>query len=219
MPLQPGAADPSTSDFPPLHRGAAVVSAEPMQVEKVKMRPSGATVWNGTAARGIQQPGQQQPAGAGGPADMTPQQLSPAIYGPPAVSILPNPIKPPTPVQPLPPVDVDPDFPRRMPSSSTPSLYDPSASAQPRPARQPPAAQMPPPVAALPALSPAPSAPTQAAAPPPDVPTAAAVSPTSDVGADAIEARLAALNVKSAPMSPSGTSRQPPSYAKIVRRD
>lgn len=222
MPLQPGAGEPSTSDFPPLHRGATAMAAEPMQIEKVKMRPPpSGTVWNGTSARGIQHPNHGTTGSQ--PEMTTPQQLSPVICAP-TVSILPNPNQPTTPVQPLPPVDLDPDFPRRVPSSRTPSLYDPSAPAPPpRLARQshspaPVLTHAPPPptLAALSPISPTTASHASAMSSPVNV-TATSPSPT-DTGADAVEARLAALSVKGVVVGPPA-SRQPPSYAKIVRRD
>lgn len=133
----------------------------------------------------------------------TPQQQSP-VASEPTVSILQNPYKPPTPVAPVPTVDVDPDFPRRMHSSRTPALYDPSApvslarpvrhSPAPGPSHAPPAVQQP---------SVLPSAPQASTTP--VIVTASTPSNEAD-----IEVRLAALGLK---------SRQPPSYAKIVRRD
>lgn len=219
MPL-PGTGEPSTSDFPPLHRGAAVVAAEPMQIEKVKMRPPSGTVWNGTAARGIQ-PGHAQPGHAPNNDAMTPQQLSP-VTAPPSVSILLNPNQQPMPVQTLPPIDFDPDFPRRIPSSRTPSLYDPSAPAlPPRPVRQSPA----PGPASAPSIAPtalhalssvSPKVYADSTVPTPVIVTAA--SPSAELGSEVIEAKLAALNVKGVVIGPP-SSRQVPSYAKIVRRD
>ncbi|KLT43978.1 hypothetical protein CC85DRAFT_284019 [Cutaneotrichosporon oleaginosum] len=192
----PGA-EPSTSDFPPLHRGAQAPAfrAEPMQIEKVKMRPSPAgTAWNGSGSEGnrndqhtygstvYNEPSHVQlnpfPDHGGSHPDMTtPQQMSP-VASEVAVSILRNPTKAPMPVPPVLVPDIDPDFPRRMPPSSrTPSLYDPSAPVpSSRPVRH----------------SPAPS--------PSHAPAVAEHS-----------------------MSPSAPSapqpRHPPSYAKIVRRD
>lgn len=180
----PGHTDASTSDFPPLNRGSATNAAEPMQIEKVKMRPS-ASAWNGAARQPHPHP-QVVP-------EPTPQPQSPLTpHAAPTISLFPNPISPKasTPVAPVVHVEVeaDPDFPRRIPSARTPALYDPSAPA--RTAR----------------VSPAPA--------PAHTPLAEQV-----VTDEVIEARIAALNIKGVSIGPPSATRQPPSYAKIVRRD
>lgn len=125
----------------------------------------------------------------------TVSDVSPEV---PAVSILPNPHKLRPPPQALPHIvaDMDPDFPRRMPSSRAPALYDPSAPRQ---------ATRHSPVAPV-------SGTTSAAGTP-----ATALSPTDSVSADdAVEARIAALSAKTASIGAQGRQT---SYAKIVRRD
>lgn len=185
--------EPSTSDFPPLLRGAAVTNAEPMQIEKVKMvPPTNGTVWNGGGARNI------TPM-EGPPSLITPQQSPSApVLSHESVSILPNPMKAAEPPQraPSPPpisaYEVDPDFPRRVPSTRAPLLYDPGAPVSMTTLRQ----QRQP--------APSPSASTRPSAPlsPPVTSTA---SDTEDV-----ENKLADMTIG---------PRQPPSYAKIVKRD
>ncbi|KAL1411536.1 hypothetical protein Q8F55_002497 [Vanrija albida] len=183
--------DADTSDFPPLHRGSAATNAaEPMQVEKVKMRPS-ASAWNG-ATRGQQPQHHHQVV-----PEPTPQPQSPLTpHAVPAISVFPNPISPKasTPVAShVVVVEADPDFPRRMPSARTPALYDPSAPSAPARAAR---------------VSPAPA----------PVPAAHAASSEVVATDEIIEARIAALNIKGVSIGPPST-RQPPSYAKIVRRD
>jgi hypothetical protein len=200
-----------------------------MQIEKVKMRPPAGTAWNGTASRGSQHghnaygcagvPGEhavsqythsQPPSHYGGshPDMTTPQQLSP-VAPEPTISILQNPNRPPTPVAPVPAADDDADFPRRMPPSSrTPSLYDPSAPVPfARPVRHspvPPLSHAPP--AQQPPMSPmSPSAPSA-----PQASTTPVIVTASTPNEADVEARMSGLSLK---------PRQPPSYAKIVRRD
>ncbi|TXT08929.1 hypothetical protein VHUM_02403 [Vanrija humicola] len=186
-----GHSDASTSDFPPLHRGlVANNAAEPMQVEKVKMRPPpAASAWNnGTARQPHPHPHHQVLP------EPTPQPQSPLTpQAAPTISLFSNPISPKaaTPVAPhVVDVEADPDFPRRIPSARTPALYDPSAPSAPARAAR---------------ASPAPV----------QVPTPLAAEVVTD---EVIEARIAALNIKGVSIGPPST-RQPPSYAKIVRRD
>jgi hypothetical protein len=208
----PGSAEPSSSDFPPLHRTGAT-NAEPMQIEKVKMRPPNGTVWNGAAPRNFNHHGGYSSPAQETLTDVHPSQLLHAQQAP--MSILPNPntgLKHILAAMPL--DDMDPDFPRRIPSSRAPSLFDPSA---PRPARQSP----------VHSLQPRPpSAPASASAAPataPRIPSPVAHPPSAPASSEAIpddviEARLAALHIKGVAIGPPPSSRQP-SYAKIVRRD
>ncbi|BEJ13028.1 hypothetical protein CspHIS471_0302020 [Cutaneotrichosporon sp. HIS471] len=222
-PMPPaGGSEPSTSDFPPLHRGplGAGFRAEPMQVEKVKMRPPAATAWHAGSRddHHVQQNygppdavevfvdshEHGEPAPHYGPDMTTPQQQSP-VAPEPALSILQNPDNLATPVAPVLIADADPDFPRRMPPTSrTPSLYDPSAPVPVGRQRHSPA--------------PGPRYPPTALHSPvsPSAPHLSATRTTPVIAKDGtpteaeVEARFAALSIK---------SRQPPSYAKIVRRD
>ena len=96
----PAAGPPNAFDFPPLLRNGT--NAEPMQVERAKMRPSQGNVWNGAAARVIQHPTRPFP---GQPPVASPTQTAPSGS------------------------DHDPDFPRRVPSNRPPGvLYDPSGN-------------------------------------------------------------------------------------------
>ncbi|KAL7421819.1 hypothetical protein Q5752_003590 [Cryptotrichosporon argae] len=184
------AEQPSQTDFPPLARNGT--NAEPMQVEKAKVRnASGGSVWTGSSAKAFQ-PGQPtqiapNPRRTPGPPQQhgSQQQTPQAQYSS-------------HPQQAEQHAD-DPDFPRRMPPSRAPALYDPLA-----PRSAPASTPIRPPVA------PAASAPVGRAI----TPGASAPASTSDD----IEARLAAVSV-SAGVSIGPPVRQPPSYAKIVRRD
>lgn len=211
----PGVAvEPSTSEFPPLHRGVPVTNAEPMQVEKIKLKPTnGTTVWNGAGSHAVR-------AVEVAHGIVTPQQ-SP-ILSHECVSILPNPMKaaeiPQILPTPLPLAETDPDFPRRVQSTRAPLLFDPSA---PVPAttlrhgqgtvtatssRQASGAQLH--VRSTAAADVTPLSPSPPATP----------SVSADMGE--MEARLADLSVGSGSAGGGvlGAAR-PPSYAKIVRRD
>lgn len=119
--------EPSTSDFPPLHRGPGT-NAEPMQIEKVKMRPNGSpTVWSGSAgSRPSPQPhipSHHHHHPHHNP-HHTPVPTPPPQLTPPAIAIIPNPMNR---AAAMLDSNSDPDFPRRTLSGRTPSLYDPSA--------------------------------------------------------------------------------------------
>lgn len=116
--------EPSTSDFPPLHRVSGT-SAEPMQIEKVKLRPNGSpTVWSASSgSRPSPQPHHLQHHQPHHNAHYTPVPTPPPRRTPPAVAIGPNHLNRATTLD----STGDPDFPRRTPSGRTPSLYDPSA--------------------------------------------------------------------------------------------
>ncbi|KAK8864465.1 hypothetical protein IAR55_001714 [Kwoniella newhampshirensis] len=134
---------PSTAEFPPLLRNGT--NAEPMQVERTKMRmPSNGSVWNGAAvaARTL-------------PHDQGHPQAHPHLYSQhhnghatngsntsaplsPRMSIMSGPSRTRTPhqastistnSQQVPYVNetTDPDFPRRVQVTSAPTLFDPSA--------------------------------------------------------------------------------------------
>lgn len=107
---------PNTAEFPPLLRSST--AAEPMQVERAKMRPmNGGGVWNGAAPS----------ASMSNP--LLPGQVVPSAE--PRVSILPCPrAHSDTQIpqcQPPQSNNDDPDFPRRAPCKTAPTLYDPSA--------------------------------------------------------------------------------------------
>lgn len=179
-----------------------MTSAEPMQIEKVKMKPSNGTVWNGAGPRNVHPYDGPHTHGI-----LTPQR-SPALSHE-TVSVLPNPMKvlemPPMSAPPPPPVvDTDPDFPRRVHSARTPSLYDPSApspmatySQHPQPS----ASNFRPPLTSR----------TTETAPAPLSPPLPVTPIVAYAEGEDIETRLADLNI--------GASAQAPSYAKIVRRD
>ena len=93
----------NVAEFPPLHRNGT--NAEPMQVERVKMRPPSMNVWNGAASRVIQ----PQPMSSA---------HSPISFEPPPGSY---------PVRPS-PRETDPDFPRRaVVGRPSGTLFDPSS--------------------------------------------------------------------------------------------
>lgn len=214
---QPGQNGVNTSDFPPLQmafRGGT--QAEPMQVERVKLRPQsqGQSVWTGAPSRVINGPAivtspmstTAAPLPTGATPEVvpskTPAPAPPAALSPPPMSPVIATLQPAVvPTQAATGVATstageDPEFPRRVPSKPAQSLYDPSA---PRPS----------------------SRPSSAAG------TIKNLSLTSD---DAIEARLQAVSISAnvsigPPKASSNTtgsvsSNGPaPSYAKIVRRE
>jgi hypothetical protein len=93
----------NVAEFPPLHRNGT--NAEPMQVERAKMRPSNVNVWNGAASRAIQT--RPMPSSQSPDASEAPHTLSPA-------KTLHK--------------ETDPDFPRRAPvGRPSGTLFDPSS--------------------------------------------------------------------------------------------
>ncbi|OCF40324.1 hypothetical protein I317_05891 [Kwoniella heveanensis CBS 569] len=211
---------PSAAEFPPLLRQGQGTNAEPMQVERAKMKATNGTVWNGAAVKTIQHNSQVHP--------------SPAS---PRIAIIPGPPRTPGPgsvqsaIVPLAPqaqyqvqVDIDPDFPRRVPAKTAPTLYDPSG---PRSTGA---------ITASAASSISPSVPSLNNSRPSSVNTngdraaydqarAGTASPalavSTDMSAeDIIEAKLAAVSINAGVSIGPPPSRQAgASYAKIVRRD
>ncbi|WWD17234.1 hypothetical protein CI109_101672 [Kwoniella shandongensis] len=124
---------PSTAEFPPLLRNGT--NAEPMQVERAKMKaPPSGSVWNGAAnvAKNLQH--------NHGYPQAHPHHISHSYGGhstngsisspvSPRMSIIPGPSRTRTPNQAAiyTGEPTDPDFPRRIPAKSAPTLYDPSA--------------------------------------------------------------------------------------------
>ncbi|WVQ80806.1 hypothetical protein IAT38_002912 [Cryptococcus sp. DSM 104549] len=241
-------AGPNVSEFPPLLR--ASTAAEPMQVERAKAKQLNGTVWNGSLHHS-----QPSLSGASAASVLTAQSISAPptgliAPGVPAehqeferVTILPGPSRTPGPHAHASGAhghghvmsDADPDFPRRVPGKSAPTLYDPSASGPsstrgaapalvpaPAPASSRPTsaaavvAGIKPPAASQPAQ---PSAQDQAQtqSQPQAEPSGKATGPSPE---EIIEAKLAAVSINA------GVSIGPPpvrppvaSYAKIVRRD
>ncbi|WRT66438.1 uncharacterized protein IL334_003394 [Kwoniella shivajii] len=130
---------PSAVEFPPLLRQGQGTNAEPMQVERVKMKPS---VWNGTGVRTIQH--------------NTSSSISSSSNGhvnggeTKDITILPSRTRTPgsasgsgsghNPVNQIQSQSqsqsqdtIDPDFPRRVPTKSQPTLFDPSTSTSRQP--------------------------------------------------------------------------------------
>ncbi|ODN94241.1 hypothetical protein L198_05096 [Cryptococcus wingfieldii CBS 7118] len=103
---------PSAAEFPPLLRSGT--AAEPMQVERAKMRPmTTPTVWGAGATAG----------GIGSP------QMAPHVPSHVAILSAPRAQSQPPLHHHAPPAakEEDPDFPRRVPAKAAPTLYDPSA--------------------------------------------------------------------------------------------
>ncbi|KAE8537933.1 hypothetical protein D1P53_005995 [Cryptococcus gattii VGV] len=128
---------PNTAEFPPLLRSST--AAEPMQVERAKMRPMNGSVWNGGGG-GAVTPGAGKSLSSG--PLLSGQGIPPAPPVEPRVSILPGPraythplsdnqtqtqTQTQTAQSQLQLNNDDPDFPRRAPSKSAATLYDPSA--------------------------------------------------------------------------------------------
>ncbi|WVO22062.1 uncharacterized protein IAS62_003386 [Cryptococcus decagattii] len=192
---------PNTAEFPPLLRSST--AAEPMQVERAKMRPMNGNVWNG----GV-----------------------PPVE--PRVSILPGPrahthtlsvnqtqTQTQTQIAQCQPQlnNDDPDFPRRAPSKTAATLYDPSA---PRPSISQSAAGV--------SQGSRPSSPGLNHGG--DAAAAAVFSGDTDHGQgllspeEVIEAKLAAVSLSAGVSIGPPPSKQPQpqtvaSYAKIVQRD
>nr|XP_019011102.1 uncharacterized protein I206_04411 [Kwoniella pini CBS 10737]OCF49883.1 hypothetical protein I206_04411 [Kwoniella pini CBS 10737] len=113
---------PSAVEFPPLLRQGQGTNAEPMQVERVKIKPSSGSVWNGTTVN----------------IKPTTHLHNGSTGNEQKISILPGPSRTPAPVPASAPPPqqqemVDPDFPRRLPSKTQAVLYDPSANSHSRP--------------------------------------------------------------------------------------
>ncbi|OCF74551.1 hypothetical protein I204_04928 [Kwoniella mangroviensis CBS 8886] len=119
---------PNAAEFPPLLRQDQGTNAEPMQVERAKIKPpvgtglSGGSVWNGTMVKNIHHHEQQQ----------QPPQARMTIIPPPSSTR----IRTPGPVHPHQAdgagvgIGGDPDFPRRLPTKNQPVLYDPTLPRQ-----------------------------------------------------------------------------------------
>ncbi|WVQ99453.1 hypothetical protein IAU59_006588 [Kwoniella sp. CBS 9459] len=226
---------PSAAEFPPLLRQGQGTNAEPMQVERAKTKAMNGNVWNGAAVKTIQHNAHVHPPPAS-----------------PRVAIIPGPSRTPGPGQPTvytpgsqhpqqhqhqhqPQIDGDPDFPRRIPAKTAPTLYDPSAprltgtsASASASASVSAASSIPPSVASV--VSPNGSRPSSANTnrdrdQARDRDRAATASPgaavSTDMSAeDIIEAKLAAVSLNAGVSIGPPPSRQPgASYAKIVRRD
>ncbi|WVW83983.1 hypothetical protein I302_106007 [Kwoniella bestiolae CBS 10118] len=116
---------PNAAEFPPLLRQDQGTNAEPMQVERAKMKPvgnGGGSVWNGTMVKNIHHLHQSPPHLQGN--DQQQQQTRMTIVPPPTRTPLPTQ----QPKQDVPGSGTDPDFPRRLPTKTQPILYDPSST-------------------------------------------------------------------------------------------
>ncbi|OXH40208.1 hypothetical protein J005_00354 [Cryptococcus neoformans] len=190
---------PNTAEFPPLLRSGT--AAEPMQVERAKIRPmNGGGVWNGATPS----------ASMSGP--LLPGQVVPSAE--PRVSILPGPrAHSDTQIPQCQPQsnNDDPDFPRRAPSKTVPTLFDPSA---PR-------------LAAISQPASQGSRPSSPSVNQDDPAFSGDTDPDPDRGQgllspeEVIEAKLAAVSLSAGVSIGPPPSKQPQtaSYAKIVQRD
>ncbi|WWC62040.1 uncharacterized protein I303_104628 [Kwoniella dejecticola CBS 10117] len=113
---------PSNVEFPPLLRQGQGTNAEPMQVERVKLKPPAGSVWNGNTVN-TKQPTSHTHTNINTGNGSTGNEQK--------ISILPGPSsRTPAPIpqqQQQQQETVDPDFPRRLPTKHQPVLYDPSA--------------------------------------------------------------------------------------------
>ncbi|WVF71517.1 hypothetical protein IAT40_006324 [Kwoniella sp. CBS 6097] len=216
---------PSAAEFPPLLRQGQGTNAEPMQVERAKMKATNGNVWNGAAVKTIQHNAQIHPSPASPRMAIIPGPSRTPGPGPPTVS---------TPVsqsQQYQHIDGDPDFPRRVPAKTAPTLYDPSASRSTGTSASI-TSSIPPSVVSINDSRPS-SANTnrerdRAQDRDRDRDRAGTASPmgvfqavSTDMSAeDIIEAKLAAVSLNAGVSIGPPPSRQPgASYAKIVRRD
>ncbi|WVQ72473.1 hypothetical protein IAR50_002026 [Cryptococcus sp. DSM 104548] len=183
---------PSAAEFPPLLRSGT--AAEPMQVERAKMRPmTTPTVWGAGVAAGARASPQIPPH--------VPNHVA-ILHAPRAHS------QPPLhhPAHATAKKEEDPDFPRRVPAKAVPTLYDPSAPRS----------------IATPSLDSSGSRPPSVNANPRTPTASRSMASGGEMSPEeVIEAKLAAVSI-SAGVSigpPPSRQTQAASYAKIARRE